>query len=464
VGARLVVRGGTVVSGGGRMRADVLLADGRIAAVGDVDASGAEVVEAAGCLVLPGGVDAHTHVLGAIEADTRSAVLGGTTTVLAFVNAEPGERPPDAARRTRDDEVPHAACDVGLHGVIWEPEAYRPGDVEALAALGVTSLKLWLAYHELGIQADDAQAYAVLREAAASGVLVSAHCENGLLVEAMVGELLAAGARDLAFHPASRPDAVEAEAVHRFLLLARLAGADAYVVHVSCAAALAEIEAARARGQAVRAEVCAHHLLETAERYEGPDAARFAMTPPLRSAADRHALWQALADGRLDVYASDHSHVALAAKLEADDFSRIDYGVPGVGARMALAFGEGVGRGRLSLERFVAVACEAPARAFGLFPRKGAIAPGSDADVVVWDPDERWTIEDGGLGDDLDYSPYAGREVVGRARHVLVGGEVVVEDAAFRGREAPGRFLARLRRPPRAGHVDAVLGRGRAGG
>jgi dihydropyrimidinase len=460
VAASLLVRGGTVVSATGRARADVLVRDGRIAEAGAVGAArGADVLDATGCLVLPGGVDAHTHVLGAIEADTRSAALGGTTTVLAFVDAQPGERPADAARRAREEQVPRAVCDVGLHGVIWEPAGYRPGDVEDLAAAGVTSLKLWLAYHELGIQADDAQAYGVLREAAASGVLVSAHCENGLVVEAMTRELVEAGARDLAFHAASRPDVLEAEAVRRFLLLARLAGAHAYVVHVSSAAALAEIDAARAGGQGVLAEVCPHHLLETAERYRGPDAIRFAMTPPLRSDADRRALWRALADGRLDVYASDHSHVPLGAKAAAAGFAELEYGVPGVGARLALGWTAGVEAGRLSPERFVAASCEAPARAFGLYPRKGTLTPGADADLVVWDPAARWVVQDGGLGDGLDYSPYAGRELIGRARDVLVGGERVVEDGAFRGREAPGRFLARPRQAPGRGHVDAVLGR-----
>jgi dihydropyrimidinase len=350
-------------------------------------------------------------------------------------------------------------CDVGLHGVVWEPERYRPGDVDDLAAAGVTSVKLWLAYHELGIQADDAQAYRVLREAAAAGVLVSAHCENGLVVEAMTQELVQAGARDLAFHAAARPAVLEAEAVHRFLLLARLAGADAYVVHVSSAAALAEVDAARARGQTVLAEVCPHHLLETAARYDGADGVRFAMTPPLRSEADREALWRALADGRLDVYASDHSHVPLAAKAAAAGFADLEYGVPGVGARLALGWSEGAVAGRLTPERFVAAACEAPARAFGLHPRKGALVPGADADLVVWDPAARWVVEDRGLGDGLDYSPYAGRQLQGRARHVVVGGERVVEDGAFRGRETPGRFLARPRRPPATGHVDAALRR-----
>ena len=454
--SRIVVAGGEVVVPGGRRRADVLVQDGRIAAVGDVEAAGCRVIDAGGCLVLPGGVDVHTHPLGAMAADTAEALLGGTTTILGFVDAEPGERPADAARRAIADELPQARCDVGLHGVVWEPEAYRDGDLRALADLGVTSVKLWLAYHELGIQADDRVVYRVLREAAREGVLASAHCENGLALRAIVEELLAGGHRGLRWHPISRPPELEAEAVHRFLVLAALAGAAVHVVHVSCRAALAEVVRASGQGTDVSAECCPHHLVFDDGRYEGSDAARFAMTPPLRAPDDVAALWDALADGDLDVLASDHSHVRLGDK-DAGDFSRLEYGIPGVGMRLPVGLTDGVAAGRLSPERLVEVACTAPARRFGLGERKGAILEGHDADLAVWEPAARWQPSDAAVVDGSGYTPYAGRELIGRPRHVLLRGEPVVADGAPVDGPPRGRFLPRPRGPRGLGHVDRAL-------
>jgi dihydropyrimidinase len=407
--------------------------------------------------VLPGGVDVHTHPLGAIEADTAAALLGGTTTILGFVDAEPGERPAAAARRTIADELPRARCDVGLHGVIWEPDRYRDGDLRALADAGVTSVKLWLAYHELGIQADDRVLYRVLREAAREGVLASAHCENGLVVRALVEELLATRRRELRWHPVSRPAELEAEAVHRFLVLAGLAGAAAHVVHVSSRAALAEVVRGFAHGTNVSAECCPHHLVFDDARYGQPDAARFAMTPPLRTPADVDALWAALADGGLDVLASDHSHVRLEDKA-ADDFSRLEYGIPGVGLRLAVGLTDGVAAGRLTLERLVEVACTAPAQRFGLGDRKGALVAGLDADLAVWDPAARWVPDDAGVIDGSGYTPYAGRTLLGRPRHVLLRGAPVVEDGVLVDGAPRGAFLARPRLPRGAGHLDRALG------
>lgn len=445
----LVVRGGTVVSGGRSQRADVLVEGGTVVAVGEVGAPGAADVDAGGCFVLPGGVDPHTHVFGAVESDTVSALCGGTTTLVSFADepAEPGETPADAVRRLLADEVPRSAVDIGIHAVVWEPEAYRPGDLAAAAELGVTSVKLWLAYRDLGIQIGDERAYAVMREAAREGVLVLAHCENGDLAEALKEEHRREGRVSLRYHAQARPVALEREAVHRFLAIAGLAGAEAYVVHVTAPAPLAEIEAARARGQRVHAEVCTTHLVYTDAVYEGPDPLRFVLTPPLRTQSERDALWESLAAGSLEVLASDHSHVPLVPdKVEAgDDFTKVPYGVSGVEARLALAWSLGVERGLLTPERLVEVACEAPARIFGLAPRKGSIRPGADADLVVWDPAVRWTIGVDTLHDGVDHTPFEGMAVQGRPRFVVAGGEVAVAEGRYLGRSRPARFLSRPR-------------------
>ena len=444
---RTLVVGGTLVSATSRRRADVLIEDGAVVAVGEVDGAGATIVEADGCLVLPGGVDAHTHVFGAVATDTVSALCGGTTAAISFVDAEPGETPAEAAKRTLEEELPASAIDVGFHAVIWEPAAYRTGDLAAVAELGVTSVKLWLAYRELGIMADDAQAFAVMREAAAEGLLVQAHCENGALLDAIRDELVRDGRTELRYHAASRPIALEAEAVHRFLAIAELTDADAYVVHVSGRAPLEEIESARRRGRRAYAEVCPHHLALTDDVYAGPEPARYLMTPPLRTEADRAELWRALAGGALDVYASDHSHLRLADKLRGgDDLTQVAFGLAGIEARLPIGFTLGVEAALISVERLVEVACEAPARIFGLYPRKGALLPGSDADLVVWDPSARWTIRSESLHDGLDYTPYEGIEARGRPRFVLAGGEVVVEEGRYLGRESRASFLPRPRR------------------
>ena len=435
------ITGGTVVGPDGSARADVLVDAGRVVEVGAVGRQGAEAIDATGCLVLPGAVDVHTHPFGGLRDDSRSALCGGTTSALAFVDALPGERPAEAARRTLADEMPESHIDLAFHAVIWEPAAYRKGDLADVAALGVGSVKLWLAYIELGIMADDDVALAVMQEAAELDMVVLAHCENGRAVDLLTRQRVAAGELGLASLPASRPIELEAECVHRFLVLAGLAGATPYVVHVTGRAPLDEIRAARRRGQTVHAEVCPHHLLFDRSDHEGPDALRYVMTPPLREASDRAALLDGLRRGDVTTYASDHCHLRLDRdKVPVQgDFTKIPTGLPGIGARLPLGFALG-GDDPLAAERLVAAACTRPARIFGL-PRKGVIAPGSDADLVVWDPrtPARLTLE--AMSDGLDWTPYEGIEVPGRVRDVLARGRRVVIDGEWAGEEHRGEYL-----------------------
>jgi dihydropyrimidinase len=273
--------------------------------------------------------------------------------------------------------------------------------------------------------------------------VVLAHCENGRAVDLLTRQCVAEGRLGVESLPASRPIELEAECVHRFLVLAGLAGATPYVVHVTGHAPLAEILAARRAGQTVHAEVCPHHLLFERSRHEGPDALRYVMTPPLRTAADRAALLEGLRTGDVTTYASDHCHLRLDRdKVPVqDDFTKIPTGLPGIGARLPLGFVLGGADGPLAVERLVDAACTQPARVFGLYPRKGAIAPGSDADVVVWDPatPTRLTLET--MNDGLDWTPYDGIEVPGRVRDVLARGERVVADGSWAGEEHRGEYL-----------------------
>jgi len=398
------ITGGVVVRPEGAQKADVVVADGRIAAIEPPSGGGGDV-DARGCVVLPGGVDPHTHLLSDPAAAGELAAHGGTTTALSFTAPQPGESPAEAWLRARDELLPLAAVDVFLNPSIWEPERLIRDDLVELKELGARSVKLFTAYRELGMQASDRTLYEALRDAGGLGLLTMVHCENGDVIAALVAEHLAAGRCEARYFAACRPPEVEVEAVGRVLTLAGLARSPVYLVHLSTAGALDLVRAARARGQTVFAEACIHHLVLDEEGWDE----RFLVAPPLRARADLEALWAGVADGTLDTVGSDHAQVPYQPP-PADDFTGIAYGFRGVEERLPLLLSEGRRRG-VPIERLVEVACGGPARTFGLYPWKGAIVPGADADLVVWDPDEEWTIE----GD----SPYAGLTVSGRIRSVL---------------------------------------------
>ena len=342
-----------------------------------------------------------------------------------FVDAEPGERPVEAARRALADEMPDALIDLAFHAVIWEPQSYRKGDLRDVAELGVGSVKLWLAYHELGIQADDDVAFRVMQEAAELGIVVLAHCENGRVIDVLTRQLIEQGELGTESLPRSRPIALEAECVHRFLVLAELAGATPYVVHVSGRASLDEIEVARRRGMTVFGEVCPHHLLFDVSDHAGPDAVRYVMTPPLRTAEDREALAAGLRGGELDTLASDHCHLRLDEKLETlGDFSKIPPDCPASApvcqSGSAAAVGRAAGRGRLCRAGlYLRARGEGRGRARRRRrPRRlGSVRPA------------QLSLES--IDDALDWTPYGGIDVPGTFRYVLARGDRVVEDGRY---------------------------------
>jgi dihydropyrimidinase len=435
------IAGGVVVTPEGARTADVIVEGERIAGVAPARGGEARAVDARGCVVLPGGVDPHTHLLADVGPATRSALHGGTTTALSFTAPQPGERPAEALVRARDELLPPTAVDVGLHASIWEPERLGADDLVELKALGATGVKLFLAYPELGMMASDQRLYETLRDASQIGLPVLVHCENGGAIEALVEEYLAAGRRETTCFAEARPPKVEEEAVHRTLALAALARAPVYLVHLSTAGALALVRERRAAGQAVLAESCTHHLALDDGLYERSDAARFLAAPPLRPRAHVEALWEGVRDGALDTVGSDHAQARFHPEARTPgDFTGIPYGLPGVEARLPLLLSLGRARG-VPLERLVELACAGPAKAFGLYPRKGAISPGSDADLVLWNPDAEWTIDAGSLHDGLEDTPYAGMRVRGCVRAVFLRGAPVVEDGELVGRTA-GRYLA----------------------
>jgi dihydropyrimidinase len=408
----LTVAGGRVVTPVGLREADVVVDDGRIATVSPPGAATGQTVDASRCVVLPGGVDPHTHLLADIVAGTAAALRGGTTTALSFTAPRPSEPASTAFARAQDELMPLGAVDVRLHPSIWEPDRLGPEALAALAELGARSVKLFLAYPELGLMASDRVLYETLRDGHRLGLLVQVHCENGGAIAARIDEFLAAGRKDLRAFVETRPPGVEEEAVGRSLALAALAGAPVYLVHLSTAGSLDLVRAARRRGQAVFAEACTHHLLFDSDVYLGPEADRFLAVPPLRGREHVEALWEAIADGTLDTIGSDHAQEPYRPDVPPGDFRSLPYGLAGVEERLPFVLAEGRRRG-ISFERLVELLCTGPARIFGLGSHKGAIEVGMDADLVIWDPEGVSKGESG---------PYSGTAVPGELRLVLQRG------------------------------------------
>jgi dihydropyrimidinase len=458
----VLLRGGTVVDVDGERPADLLVgADGRIAAVGP-DLSSVpgldpttEVVDVSGRLVVPGGIDAHTHLhlpVGAVHVSddfasgTVAAAIGGTTTVIDYVTAYRGEDPLAALGTWRALAAP-AAVDYGLHMTFTEAVGERV--VADCVERGVTSFKLYLAYPQL-LQVDDDVVFDVLRAASRHGGIVTVHCENGGAIEALRRQALAQGRTGVVEHAATRPAVLEAEAVHRVGRLAEAAGARVYVVHLSSAPGLAEVRAAQERGVALQAETCPQYLHLDAAVLEGPGGENFVCTPPLRDPWHREELWEGLARGWVHTVATDHCPFWEADRRRGTagrdggfaDFTEIPGGLPGIETRMSLVW-QGVRAGRITVADWVRLCAEAPATTFGLFPRKGSLRPGTDADVVVWDPERSQSLDAAALHMRTDHSPYEGQVVRGWPELVLSRGRVVAHDGRFHGEAGWGRYVER---------------------
>lgn len=460
----MLIRGGRLVDADGDRPGDLRVAGGRVQAVGAVlePFDGEEVVEAAGLLVVPGGIDAHTHLhlpVGNVRVSddfrtgTAAAAVGGTTTVIDYVTAYRGEDPLTSLATWQRWAEP-AAVDVALHMTFTEavPEA----TVAACVERGVTSFKLYMAYPET-LQVDDGVILDVLRAAGRHGGLVTLHAENGSAIEALRRRALAEGRTGVVEHSRTRPAALEGEAVARAAVLAELAGTPVYIVHVSSAPALAAVRAARERGVVMLAETCPQYLRLGADALEGTDGENFVCTPPLRDPWHQEELWQGLADGSVHTVATDHCPFTTADRRAGvrkrpagwADFTEIPGGLPGIETRMALVW-EGVVDGRITVADWVRLCAEAPAKTFGLWPEKGSLREGADADVVVWDPAARQRLDAGDLHMRTDHSPYAGTTARGWPRLVLSRGRAVARQGRFTGEEGWGRYVARR---PRAGAV-----------
>ena len=460
-----LIRGGRVITATDDYLADVLMRDGVIEAIGRqlVVGEDVNVVDATGLYVLPGGVDTHVHLENVIgptvtcdtfASGTRAAAFGGTTTIVDFALQTGSDSPLGAIARAQRSAEPQVAVDYSLHVIVTRVDEQVLADVRhAMRHEGVTSFKMFMAYPGV-MMADDAAIFRMLRQVGADGGMVALHAENGTVIDLLIKEALEAGHTSPRYHALTRPAILEGEATHRGIRLAELAEAPIYFVHVSSNQALKHIVTARDEGIAVFAETCPHYLLFDDSVYDSDDVsiAKYVMTPPLRTSEDQKHLWRALRYDDLQVIATDHCPFCMKEghlgyrqqKMRGkDDFSLIPNGAPGIETRLVSLFDIGVMQGRLSLNRFVQLTSTTPAKLFGLFPKKGTIAVGSDADVVLFDPDATQTVHAHALHGNCDYTLLEGRSLRGRVEKVFLRGTLIVDGSQWLGREGMGRFVPR---------------------
>jgi len=457
--SRLVIEGGTIVTATGSACADVVIEDGRVAALvepGSAPASAdpSERIDAAGKLVVPGGVDVHTHMdmpfggtscADTFATGTRAAAWGGTTTIVDFAIQPRGGSLRQGLEAWMGRAEGKCVVDYGFHLILSEVTDQALKEMHGLVTDGVTSFKLFMAYPGV-FYSDDGQILRAMQEAASCGATVMMHAENGIAIDVLIAQALARGLGQPEMHGRTRPSVLEGEATHRAIVLASVAGCPLYIVHLSAAEALAEVAAARDAGRAVFAETCPQYLFLEESVMVGPDfeGAKYVCSPPIRAAQHHEALWRGLGTDDLSVVATDHCPFCFKDQKELGrgDFTKIPNGLPGVEHRMDLVF-QGVTAGRITKERWVELTSTSPARLFGLYPKKGSLLPGADADLVVYDPDRAQTLGAASHHMNVDYSVYEGMAVTGGVDVVVSRGEVVLRGGAFTGREGRGRFVPR---------------------
>jgi dihydropyrimidinase len=455
----LLIKNGTIVTATDQYRGDVLVEGEKISTIGSsLSVVADRTIDATGKYVLPGGIDVHTHLdmpfggtksADDFESGTRAAAHGGTTTIVDFAIQYKGQTLHHAWETWMKKAEGNAVIDYGFHMIITDLSEQVEEEMDALVRQGVTSFKLFMAYPGV-FMLDDASIFRALLRTGQNGGTICMHAENGGVIDVLVKRALAEGKTAPKYHALTRPARAEGEATHRAIALAEIADVPIYIVHLSAAEALEMVTEARDRGLPAYAETCPQYLFLSYDNYEEPgfEGAKYVMSPPLRTKDTQDRLWRGLAFNDLQAISTDHCPFCMKEQktLGRDDFSRIPNGAPGIETRMSLVYDGGVIPGRISLNRFVELTSTSPAKIFGLFPRKGTIAPGSDADIVVFDHSKKTTLSAKTLHMKVDYNPYEGREVRGAVDTVISRGRVVIDAGTFTGRAGGGAFLKRSAR------------------
>ncbi|CAM5280430.1 Dihydropyrimidinase OS=Streptomyces rochei OX=1928 GN=hydA PE=3 SV=1 [Streptomyces rochei] len=458
--SRTVIRGGLVVTASDELHADVLIEDGRIAALAATGTPAAEAftaertIDASGKYVVPGGVDGHTHMempfggtyaADTFETGTRAAAWGGTTTIVDFAIQSVGHSLRSGLDAWHAKAEGNCAIDYAFHMIVSDVNEKTLKEMDLLVEEGVTSFKQFMAYPGV-FYSDDGQILRAMQRAAENGGLIMMHAENGIAIDVLVEQALARGETDPRYHGEVRKALLEAEATHRAIRLAQVAGAPLYVVHVSAAEAVAELTRARDEGLPVFGETCPQYLFLSTDNLAEPgfEGAKYVCSTPLRPKEHQAALWRGLRGNDLQVVSTDHCPFCFSGQKELGrgDFSKIPNGMPGVENRMDLLH-QAVVDGHISRRRWIEIACATPARMFGLYPKKGTIAPGADADVVVYDPHAEQVISAETHHMNVDYSAYEGKRITGRVETVLSRGVPVVTEREYTGRKGHGVYTPR---------------------
>jgi dihydropyrimidinase len=452
-----IIRNGTVVTATDTYAGDIGIAGGRITAIGSgLPVGGAKrVIDAAGKLVMPGGIDVHTHLdmpfggttsADDFESGTIAAAFGGTTTLIDFAIQYKGQtlqRAFDTWMKKADGK---AAIDYAFHCIITDLSGAQLEEMKKLVREGVPTFKLFMAYPGV-FMLDDGSIFKAMRAAADTGGMICMHAENGGAIDVIVQKALAEGKKAPKYHALTRPTTAEAEATSRAIALAEMAGAPVYIVHLSCNDALEKVREARERGLRAYAETCPQYLYLSLENMDAPgfEGAKYVFTPPLREKWHQEKLWQGLAQDDLQVVSTDHCPFCFKEQKELgrDDFTKIPNGGPGIEHRVSLVYSGGVHGGKFSPNRFVQLVSTAPAKLFGLYPKKGTVAVGSDADLIVFDPNEEQVISAKTHHMRVDYSMFEGIRVKGVPKIVMSRGKVIVENGKFTGKAGAGEFLKR---------------------
>lgn len=448
----IVIKGGQIVSSAGIRRADVGIQGETIAAIGD-DITGAETIDASGKLVMPGAIDVHDHFqlpfCGTVSADdfvngSKCAAMGGVTTFIDFaIQAKPASVM-EAILARREEADPNVCVDYALHAGITEWNDDRIAEMPKIIEAGIPTFKMFMIYSAQGWQATDADLYCALREAAKYGGMVGVHAESDDLINLLQNEAVREGKTGCYAHALTRPTVTETEAIARVINIAESVKGRLHIFHMSTGRAAEIVKEGQERGVDVHAETGPHYLLLDDELFKREDGIHFATCPPIRKPADQERLWEGLADGSIEVLATDNcTFTSEQKKMWEGDFRKIPFGMPGIENLLPLSYSEGVRKNRFPLERMIELLSENPAKLFGMWPRKGTISVGSDADIVVFDPDLMVTLSHKTQTSNCDYSPFEGTEVTGWPVDTLVRGKAVVRNRKFTGKPGYGIFIPR---------------------